>query len=97
MERTPITAHYYERPDTPWCILGKVTWGIVTAVKVPEDKAAYYVRNHGFKVLISDSEFPVAVDDAGTLPEVVSVQSNPARRKRWVDHDEGQSPDERYR
>ena len=79
---------YYEKPETPWCVLGKVTWGVAQAVKVPESHAPYYVGKHGWTVLIRDSEFPVAIDDAGTMPEITSEQSNPVRQ---------QMPRHRYR
>jgi hypothetical protein len=81
---------YYKQPDVPWCILGKVTWGVLTAVKVPEDRAAEYVTKYGFKVIIADSEFPVPIDDRGTMPEILrcsSVQANPRRHAYRSDLD----------
>ena len=87
MGRSPIP--YYERPKVPWCVIGKVSWGVVQAVKVPEDIVHLYTGVHGWKVLIRDSEFPVPVDDAGTMPQILSAsvpsQSNP-RRRVDVDH-----------
>lgn len=75
-----FTVPYYERPEVPWCVLGKVSWGVVQAVKVPEDIAHLYAGKHGWQVLIRDSEFPVPIDNLGTMPEIMSTQSNPVRR-----------------
>lgn len=70
---------YYERPEVPWCVIGKVSWGVVQTIKVPEHRATQYVGKHGWTVLISDSEFPVPVDNAGTMPDITSPQQNPVR------------------
>lgn len=71
----------YVQPEVPFCIIGKVTWGVVTACKVPESLSDYYVRHHGFKVLIRDSDFPVELCDS-----INALQSNP---RRQGDGDEG--------
>lgn len=83
------TSPYYETPDVPWCVLGKVSWGVVQAVKVPEHLAPYYVGKHGWKILIRDSEFPVPINNSGTMPALMTMQSNPVRRKydRWMERD----------
>jgi hypothetical protein len=41
----------------PFCIIGKCTWGVVQAIKVPEDRAHLYKR-YGWSVLIRDSDVP---------------------------------------
>lgn len=59
----------------PYCIIGKVSWGVVQAIKVPEDRAALYTGSHGWLVLIRDSEMP-------TEPPPVTwpiLHSNPRR------------------
>ena len=71
---------YYERSKVPWCVLGKVSWGVVQAVRVPEAIAHQYTGKHGWTVLIRDSDFPVPCDDAGTMPEVTSTQASIVRR-----------------
>lgn len=81
-----IILPYYETPDVPWCVLGKVSWGVVQAVKLPEHLAPYYVQKHGWSVLIRDSEFPVPIDDYGTMPEITNWQRNPARRAHPYRH-----------
>lgn len=62
-------------PPEPWCLIGKISWGVVTACKVPESRAEYYVTHHGFTILIRDSEFPVVTYEPWEMP----VQSNPKR------------------
>ena len=85
---------YYEAPAVPWCLLGKVSWGVVTAVRVPEAQAAEYVTKHGFIVLIRDSEFPVPIDGAGTMPDIIiPAQSNPRRHPYRQDAEWTQSED----
>jgi len=74
--------HWYQQyhaPEIPYCIIGKVTYGVVTACKVPEGKADYYVKHHGFVVLVKDSEFPVDLyTHQYSDPEI--LQSNPVRK-----------------
>lgn len=70
---------YYRDSHVPWCIIGKVSWGVTIACKIPESRIEEFVTKHGFMVLIRDSEFPVPIDDAGTMPEYIPAQRNPAR------------------
>lgn len=65
---------YYERPHVPWCVLGKVSWGVVQTVKVPEELAPQYVGKHGWTVLIRDSEFPVPIDNLWTMPDIIWLE-----------------------
>ena len=63
----------------PFCIIWKISWGVAQAIKVPEANAHLYTdRKHGWKVLIRDSDFPVA---AYVAPPASSTpaQSNPRR------------------
>lgn len=60
----------------PYCILTKISWGVLQALKVPEDRAHLYVGTHGWKVLIRDSEMPLPLPDGLDLR---AVRSNPRR------------------
>lgn len=80
----------YRTPAVPWCIIGKESWGIAIACKVPESRAEYFCQKHGFHVLIRDSDFPVPCDQDGTMPDVIPTQSNP---RRVLDHGYGFSED----
>ena len=81
------SASYYEPPEVPYCIIGKVSWGVVQALRVPEEQAHLYVNEkHGFEVLIRDTDFPVAIDDHGTMPviePIKSYQRNPIRSHQY--------------
>jgi hypothetical protein len=62
----------------PFCIIGKMQYGVVIACKVPEEKAAFYCApQYGFSVLIRDSEFPVPLEEFHSEP----AQRNPRRRE----------------
>lgn len=72
---------YYEQPEIPFCIIAKLGYyGTVIACRVPEEKAPYYVEHHGFTVLIADSEFPVPIDDVGTMPDIDPPTPQHAKR-----------------
>lgn len=63
----------------PYCIIGKVTWGVVQAIKVPEERAHLYIGTHGWTVLVKDSEMP----PSGLSFRWQSTHSNP---RRLADH-----------
>jgi len=47
-----------QTPTYPkYCLMFKVTWGILSVVRVPEEHIPMNVR-HGWSVLITDSEMP---------------------------------------
>lgn len=69
-------ARRYTAPSVPFCIVAKISWGYLQVLKMPEDRAAYYVRQHGWMVLIRDSDFPVPP----VAPPPSVWQSNPRRR-----------------
>ena len=73
------------RPSSavPYCIIGKVSWGVVQALKVPEAAAHRYVGQHGWMVLIRDSDMAVADEQSADLR---LLQSNP---RRQADGDDG--------
>ena len=78
--------HWYQQytsPDVPFCIIGKVSWGVTQAIKVPETIATRYLQ-HGWSVLVRDSDFPVQLYgewNADIDPEVPALHSNPRRRE----------------
>lgn len=82
------TLPYFRAPEVPWCIIGKESWGVAIACKVPEANAAYYCQRHGFTVLIRDTDFPVPLDDLGTAPDVIPSQRNPQRPKHGYGYSE---------
>ena len=65
-------------PRAPFCIIGKCTWGVVQALKIPESQIPLYVGTHGWMVLIRDSEMPegyLEPPTRGWFP----TQSHPSR------------------
>lgn len=68
MGRTPAAT-------VPYCLIWKISWGLLQALKVPEDRARLYIGKHGWRVLIRDSEMPTEPPRDLFVP----AQSNPRR------------------
>lgn len=73
--------HRHPPPAEPWCLIGKISWGIAQCIKVPESNAPRYAR-YGWRVLIRDSDMPA-------MPEAMdmSLLSGTSRRM-WLNEED---------
>jgi hypothetical protein len=70
-------------PDEPWCLIGKVSWGVVQCIKVPESNAHRYMR-YGWRVLIRDTDFPQIPD----TPEMDMSLLSGTSRRMWLNEED---------
>ena len=69
--------------SVPFCIIGKCSWGVVQALKVPESEAPRYVtKDHGWMVLIRDSDMPMS-------PPVMDLRLLRSNPRRLADEGDG--------
>jgi hypothetical protein len=87
----------YQSDAPPYCLIGKISWGVAQCIKVPESIAHRYQR-YGWSVLIRDTDIP-PIHSAAALD--LPLLSGSARRmwlneedvQRELDDDEDYRPD----